>query len=550
MDHKGSVRIGAVCICNVYYEEISFWDIFFDERVVEGDVWVNNEALCDVGGVNSKLPSKKNYELLLRIAYKYDVVKCNSIEDMENIGNFDLSNYTLLPKDEDVGAGVFTDCYLIGRYKTELLQCDMFNASVEQIVACGDEDKDNLLTYLEDMITGGTLYQELFAGSQPILIYHGDMLCYSVLDNFALQLGRALEEKGQKVEYYDVSQNDIRDIAKYEGRTFKAVIGMQTYMFSVKRNDGTLFHDKVIGPKFNWIFDHPAYMQPHLVQVPKELRVLTLDRNYADFVETYFQVKGDFLPPGGKSVISEKEKLQPIMSRKYRVTFVGSYYCGFEGKLKDLLNYGRQERRFIFYFIRHTKENLNNPPEEAVKSAMKDLGIPYSRESFLEHFIRLHQVIYDISQYYRGKVLHAILQDGIELHVFGDSWKQSPFMQYPNLVWHQEVCGDESLRVYGDSVISLNIMAWHKDAITERVINILLQKTILLTDWSRYLEENLEDGKQCVLFDLNHIEEVPGKIQTLLANPALCERIAENGYELAVQKHTWNQRADEFLQLL
>lgn len=44
------------------------------------------------------------------------------------------------------------------------------------------------------------------------------------------------------------------------------------------------------------------------------------------------------------------------------------------------------------------------------------------------------------------------------------------------------------MRVNGES---LNIMSWHKDGLTEWVLNIMLSQSVLLSDWCAVLEEEL-----------------------------------------------------------
>lgn len=61
--------------------------------------------------------------------------------------------------------------------------------------------------------------------------------------------------------------------------------------------------------------------------------------------------------------------------------------------------------------------------------------------------------------YYRNEVIEVLLESGIALHVFGDTWKESP-------------------------------MFWHKDGFTERIANAMLQKSVAVTDRTTYLEEN------------------------------------------------------------
>ena len=272
--------VGAVCLNELCLEgEISFEEILLDETLANGDIWVRKEALRNVGGINYRLGAKRNYELLIRIAREYRVCCTGQLPDSE------VDNWIYLDLEADGESlneekCIKTDCYLIGRYKAELLSMGNFDDAVLQVLSVGKED---VTQYLERMLTGTNEYYDIYDCTQPILIYTGSDICYNILDTFARCLGHALEECGQCVEYFDISKQGIEGLGDYVKRRFKAVIGMQTYMFSAKWENGGFVHDRIAAPKYHFLFDHPIRLKKHLQQVPQHLCVLTPDGNYANF---------------------------------------------------------------------------------------------------------------------------------------------------------------------------------------------------------------------------------------------------------------------------
>jgi spore maturation protein CgeB len=152
--------------------------------------------------------------------------------------------------------------------------------------------------------------------------------------------------------------------------------------------------------------------------------------------------------------------------------------------------------------------------------------------------------------YYREKIIRTILDAGLTLHVFGDSWKTPALCVYPNLVIHPEAEGQDALKLYAQSKISLNIMSWHKDGMTERIANSMMNRAVVLTDPSTYLTEHYEDGREIVYYHLTRLDELPGKIKRLLSDDDYRETIAENGFKTAAAHDTWDDRAAEFLEIL
>ena len=100
------------------------------------------------------------------------------------------------------------------------------------------------------------------------------------------------------------------------------------------------------------------------------------------------------------------------------------------------------------------------------------------------------------------------------------------------------------------SKISLNIMSWHKDGLTERILNGMLCHSAILSDKSTRLEEEFIDGEDILLFNLSQIEKLPRQVNELLLNPDRLQRIAENGYKKASQRHLWIHRAQQLLYII
>lgn len=206
-----------------------------------------------------------------------------------------------------------------------------------------------------------------------------------------------------------------------------------------------------------------------------------------------------------------------------------------------------------FVEVKHSLFRMKQHPEETAEKALEESlrkdGIVLSDEEFLEVLDGVKPMIYCIMSYYREKAVKVILEAGITLEVFGDSWKKSPFGDSPYLRIHEAVDMRESLEVMGKSLISFNVMAWHKDGFTERIANSMLQHSVVLTDESTYLKEQFTDGKDILMYRLNELY----KIQELLADYLEgagrdnLQMIAENAYRKAKENYTWEQSAKKLL---
>lgn len=518
----------------------SFLKLLLDETLCIGTVYAPEEWVRQAGGINQKLGAKRKYELLLRIA------ETHGFEIRQQDDSPDCNETALEDEVDEISAALEADCYIVGKYSAILQETGYFEAAVTGILRQGRQEgmEDDIICYLEKMIGHSREYDLFEEAVGPILIYKGSDVCNNMLNVFAEQLGQALEAKGQRVWYFDGQKESPDALTGYIGKYFKAIIGIQNYLFHVKMADGvTYLHERIKGPKLHLILDHPIWLKRQLEHDYGDFYVLSHDRNYVRFVEQYYGKRAIHFPIPG--ILRENGQCE----KKYEITFVGSM-----GDYREQLQVIRQmeapdrylANRFLLVMRRETKASS----EEAFEKAFSFYEELYAGEDKTEVFYRMRNVIYLVMDYYRYRILKTILDGGIKLDVFGDFWTDSLLKDHPGLICHPSVSVEESLEIFSQSRLSLNVMSWHKDGFTERAANIMLSHAVLVTDWTAYIAENYRDGEELQMFELDRLEELPGKIKTLLENRSLQQQIAEAGYQKTLQCHTWERRAEELLNFL
>lgn len=520
---------------------VTWLELLLDETICEGPVWIEQEMAVRAGGVNAYLSAKQKYELLIRIAAEQPVAFMDEKLDPD-IKYIRLDD----EKNSSVDDGWRTDCYLIGRYSVELetegIFDDVITAVLSEAQTAGRETET--ITFLEHMIRKDAEYWKLSEGSCDILVYKGDDVCHNVLNIFAEQFGRALSRAGKKVNYFDCEKQDIGELTLYMNQHFQAVIGVQSYLFSVKMKDEVHYlHEYIYGPKYNFIFDHPVWMRTHLKQQYPDFYVLTHDINYVNFIEKYFHHNAILFPPAGmmSDDIQEKERI-------YDLTFVGTY-GNYWNEVLLIHQLDRKKRFLANHFLLIMRKNPTLTAEGALQEVLKLRGMILSDDEFLDLLYDLRRVIYCVMHYYRNRVLRCILQSGIKLDVFGDSWMNCPLISYPNLICHPNVTVEESLDIWKKSKLSLNIMSWHKGGFTERMANIMLAGAVLVTDDTTYLMGKYTD-EDLLTFSLEEREKLSDKIKYLLDYEEYRKKIAQNGKQKTLLQHTWDKRAQQFLDIL
>lgn len=370
----------------------------------------------------------------------------------------------------------------------------------------------------------------------PILIYKSEGVCYGILNHFAERFGNELEKLGETIQYFDAEKSPLDDLLVLAKNTYKAVIGIQSYLFSIKLTNGEYLHDLFDAPIFNMILDHPAAMYPNLIDAPGKLIVLTHDRNYKAYIERYYPEinEVDIISPGGDESASKCEK-------EYSLSFVGTSrdYHFWVDEVEAL------EKKYpgkIYALV----EKMKTCPDETYESAFEEVFGAVD----IQRMNECKAVYLLVMNYFRDKILRTILDAGIELHVFGNSWNNSIWDGYDNLIIHKELSQEETLEVYSKSKLTINIMSWHKDGMTERIANAMLNRAVVISDKSRYLEENFTTGEDIVLFSLNEIDKLPAKLTELIADDAVIASISAKAYDKAVKKESFAAKAKVLLELI
>lgn len=515
---------------------VSFMDLLLDDTLAEGELRFPEALYHEVGSFNTRLAAKQNYEFLLRAVQKYP---------LELIGHTSQSAVT--SHTDDRLDAFRTDCYIAGKYQQILLENDYFNPVIETLLmtAYTLPEPENAVCWLEKMISHAPEYYELDDNTRPILIYKSSDTCYNTLNFFADQLAQALRSCHQQVEIVNLEQEGNQTLTQFIGQHFKAVIGIQTYAFSIMIQDKTTnLHDLIIAPKFNMILDHPAWLKEHMEHVPQNYYLLIHDRNYLSFAQTYYkQLAGCiYFPPGGSL---PADTTVPV--KLYDISFIGSYR-NYRERLDIIRTYDRKHRLLAARYLRIMKEHPDYPAEHAFRLTLAYYHLEPDEMDFLDLFYEMRQACFCIMLYYREKVIQTLLDAGITLHVYSSSWENAPFAGHPCLIIHPQLDIADSLTIMQQSRLSLNIMSWHKDGLTERILNSMLCQSAVISDTSTALEEIFGENSPA-LFNLKELEKLPAQIEQLLTDEAALNRLTQNSFQYATQHHLWKHRARQLLQL-
>jgi spore maturation protein CgeB len=102
---------------------------------------------------------------------------------------------------------------------------------------------------------------------------------------------------------------------------------------------------------------------------------------------------------------------------------------------------------------------------------------------------------------------------------------------------------------YPVSKISFNATSRQmKDGVNQRVFDVPACRRVVLTDWTRQLEDLMEPGKEVLAY--RNREEMVELAGRALADRETLQRVAEAGYHRVLKEHTYRHRLRQLVETM
>lgn len=395
------------------------------------------------------------------------------------------------------------------------------------------------------------------------------------LGYFSEQLALAMGQYGFEVWFvdYDALYETVGGLPRFlrGGRTWLVTfnfIGLRGEEIFLGE-DGRPLWERYGVQCLNILVDHPFYFHAGLAEAPPWMKVFCVDREHVAYIRRFYPAAAvSFLPLAGNIWVEQpcvetcadptgspqcktawagqpgaEEALPEYGARRYDLVFTGNYvppevvsqkigqldpeYQEFyRGIVADLAADPGQSVDAVME--RHLERELGALSLDEKRTAMAGMAV-------LDLYLRTS---------FRGEIIAGLAEAGLKIHVFGADWDRLSCRKSCNIIKNgRKICSSDCLLAIRNARISLNILPWFKDGAHDRIFTSMLQKTVALTDDSRYLREEFADGEELVFFSLREREKLPELVFSLLGDLKRAARIAENGYLAARQRHTWQSRA-------
>ncbi|MFP3153481.1 glycosyltransferase [Lachnospiraceae bacterium ZAX-1] len=365
---------------------------------------------------------------------------------------------------------------------------------------------------------------------------------FDSLISFAEQMTDAFLKMG-----YDVLLVDMENSVKTLAAIYEFAVPNQTVALFfnhvglnlLNKEHGILWNE-LKTDCYDMIVDHPMYYHAAIIFPIEKSTFLCVDKFHQKFIERFYKerVKSYFLPLAGSKATQPEIAFR---ERSMDIVFTGAYLVDnrIDIHTAGLLE-GTKALWMECYQLLTTCKTM--AIEQAVESCLTKKGIQLPEEDLRDTVRLFKEMDGMLRSTMRAKVVKILADNDIQCHVYGEGWEFLDCKQ-ENLIIHGRVAFLESIRLMADARIVLNVMPWFKDGVHDRVYTAMLNKSVCLTDSSKFMDETLKDGEHVIMYSLDALEELPKKVRYYLDHIDVLEKISQTGYQYADGNEDWTSRA-------
>lgn len=356
-------------------------------------------------------------------------------------------------------------------------------------------------------------------------------ICYNSINYFINCIEKGLNHWG--VQTQKTSEID----ANMLNQRWDALIGINHFLPSSKTEDGTFYMDFFGCPMFEILVDPPYFHHLILESHVDNLYLIVLDQGHAQYCKTFY---APFKGVETAYLLGPVANCKKYKDREIDVLFMGTY-SDIEETKQSISGFCKEKWADIFFDrlidIRLEYPELTTFQSMLLLQAKNNIHFSNDDLKMVMNTFGAYSDFY-VRGYYRQKLITTLVDSGINIHIAGAGWEKL----YPtcphNLVLEGPVSFDQTAVLSANAKISLNIMPW-RNGIHDRILTSMMNGSICATNSSTYIDAHFQNNNEIILFDLKKIEILPCKINKLLDNPDLAEKIAHTGQCKVLDNYSW-----------
>ena len=391
----------------------------------------------------------------------------------------------------------------------------------------------------------------MVAGIGKIIIYISESERKHAFGFFLNSLGNAFHQLGYEVIYIDMgSLNQVEDAINMLIRNeVVCSIAMNANMLEIYGSDKpTYLYNYLETYHVSLLQDAPYNVKIGNINIPARNHVICyLDRSHQQMMDllelTTPNSKKIFLPMAGCTISNKNLEEIIHQEKKYDVVVCAGLWNG-----NPQREWHDKADRVTSVILDNIADYMEKYPVNiytATKIVFDEMGLNIKiMLPLLKKY--LWSLLEYIKAYRRIKAVSFLVDNGIKPDVFGGGWENVPYADKLNI--HGYITYPESIEVISKSKVLFQDQAEFNDGAHDRVFTAMLNGTVVVSEYSKYLAEEFEDGKDIFLYNWKNGSNQVQMINELLKNESVRIYAVKSAYEKANNSHRWKNRARSILE--
>lgn len=394
--------------------------------------------------------------------------------------------------------------------------------------------------------------------NQYNVIVYGSHQHHAALNGISIGLVNALQEMGYSVFFCDCfdgcNNNFVQAINLLNSGKISFSIGLNDLGIEWECDEEKIYPYSVLNvPHVSITLDMPYNGYVKGFDTPCNNHIVTvIDKSALDYVRSFYPDKANHvlhLPLAGVTGKNDSDMFS--LDKKYDVVYISGLWS-YGGKRSGIKRpwYTGEVSSNVIHILDDAADYLECNTD-SVFNAMKKIltlrglcGDEYLRK-MLPHFWKL---LFYTKTWRRIKGMEFLVKNDIKVDVFGDGWEQVPFAN--RLTLHNAVSYEETLHIYAQSKILFQDAGEFNYGANDRTFNAMLNGAVLVTEYSRYLDESFTAGHDLFMYDWQNGENQVRVIHELLHDDCRRLSVALSAYGKADKNHRWKNRVQQILSAL
>lgn len=380
---------------------------------------------------------------------------------------------------------------------------------------------------------------------EKIIVFSSREICYQSSSFFANQMADAFEKLGFDVSVCEFDEQDDLDAVfqPLYGKKYRLLLDFNSTITRMVEEDGTPVLDKIDGPFFDYILDHPLFHYNCLNANLKNLNGIFLDEAQEAYVKRYYpRVKQTLtMPLGAAEAVTggEKRETEDIL-------FMGTYDD--PDSIYEMVSLSPEPlKTYMKELIDMRVENPVLPMEEGFLQLLKAHGEELPDDQFALFMNAMYPVDAFIRDYFRKAAVDELLRAKIPMRLVGEGWEKYNHAENPFVKREKPVVFGLSFEKIVHADVMLNVSPFFNHGAHDRIFAGMANHCVVLTDKNPYLDRILKDREHVLMYSLKDIHTLSDYAEELLTNRPLCREIQNNAYTEFKHKYTWEEKAKQLL---